>query len=1489
MYREREELITMMNQLRMTARKFHQPLKALAAGAVAFTLLADASSVQAFTYNWTNSAATSFLDDTNVWNPVGGPGGPADTFTIAKSGTFYVQLTNNFSNIGIFMIGAAAANQQINLTLDFGTNNFSGLTGGTGVSGASDAIFGQAGTTVVYVAVGTLYITNSSNSGRLTLGRSGGAPAQFNLTNGTVVAQATIMANNIAATPSKLVITGAGSSWTNGGLFSIGNAASANFNSLTVSNSGSMTVMGSFTAGAQGTSHSNSVLVDTSGRLFTRNTAAFGGGSGSLGNTITVQGGGLWDAGNLSSTLGAGGGSGNGMVIGNNGVVSNIQTVTLFTGNFLKLSNGFLNVKTAVTNTSGTVSGSGTIAGNVVFVGTGTLTPSAGTIVGTLNISNNLTLLSTSTTIIRLDSSQTGSNDAIIVGGTATIAGTLTVVTNGVAPLAAGDVYNIGITGGFATTNLPALLGSLRWNNVTPGILAIVPQEVVPGVTGLTNQIANIGDTVVISGTVTGVPTPGVYWQFNNVNVTNGAQPDGSTNSGSATTTLTISNAQTNETGTFCLIATNSVGVSTNCMGLTVSSGCSVAPSISGVSDQTVVQGNNGTFNAAVSGCPVPSIQWFENGATITGATGVPLVLTNVQFAQDGFVYTIVASNSFGVASTNLTLHVIICPSVQTQPQSLAVTNTQSASFTVVSTNGIPAPTYQWFFNNSSIGSATSATYTIASAVASNEGTYRVQISNAACSISSSNATLLVNSTMAATLTPSNSATAVCYDTPLYMAFDRQPFSTSLGKIQIFNVTNSVTPVDTIDTSLGNLQSRTIGTESFATYPVIITGNTVAIYPHLGVLSSNQTYFVTVDRGIFTDTNSTKFAGISGTNGWQFTTKPTGPANPNNVIVAADGSGDFCTVQGTIDSLPANNTTHTLVNIRNGTYTEVVDTKTKNNITFRGQNRIGTVVQYANNNNNNGTTHSRMAFKVFSNDIAVENLTINNTTPQGGTQAEALMIDSPSARFILNNADVNSRQDTVLANANSSQGYFYNSLVRGNFDYVWGGGNCYFTKCTFLTIPTASSYNLTASRTDNAPFPPGWQGFDLTHWSSNGLSFVRCQMLRADNSITNITMAGSNGNAGGLASFAFCSIDTNCYRPPTPAVYTNQILWEYSNSNLDNTASASFGLTALTNGDLRLDAVTNVVTWLYGWSPQLAPNILTNPVSLTVTAGVTATFSVSATGIPDPTYQWLVNGTNYVNATSTSATLVISNALASDAGVYSVLVSNIAGTVTSGGATLTIVGTGPSASFTATPTSGTEPLAVTFTDTSTGSPNITAFWDLGDATTTNTAGGASFTHSYAAGIYTVTLTASNAFGANSTIVSNNLITVITAFQAWQNQYFGSTTNPAAAANADPDGDGQNNLAEFLAGTNPTNSASGLHITSVVPSGSDVVITWSTAGGTTNVVQSTAGNGNGGYSTNFADLSGPIVITGSGDVITNYTDTGGATNVPSRYYRVRLAP
>ena len=50
---------------------------------------------------------------------------------------------------------------------------------------------------------------------------------------------------------------------------------------------------------------------------------------------------------------------------------------------------------------------------------------------------------------------------------------------------------------------------------------------------------------------------------------------------------------------------------------------------------------------------------------------------------------------------------------------------------------------------------------------------------------------------------------------------------------------------------------------------------------------------------------------------------------------------------------------------------------------------------------------------------------------------------------------------------------------------------------------------------------------------------------------------------------------------------------------------------------------------------------------------------------------------------------------------------------------------------------------------------------------------------------------------------------------WKIRFFGSTTNPAAADNADPDGDGVPNWMEFLAGTDPTSALSKFQLTGAV--------------------------------------------------------------------------
>lgn len=88
--------------------------------------------------------------------------------------------------------------------------------------------------------------------------------------------------------------------------------------------------------------------------------------------------------------------------------------------------------------------------------------------------------------------------------------------------------------------------------------------------------------------------------------------------------------------------------------------------------------------------------------------------------------------------------------------------------------------------------------------------------------------------------------------------------------------------------------------------------------------------------------------------------------------------------------------------------------------------------------------------------------------------------------------------------------------------------------------------------------------------------------------------------------------------------------------------------------------------------PALTPVSLTSqPQSQTVSVGESASFNVTGTGTPPLNYQWQFNGSDIADATS--ATLMLDNIQVAQAGEYSVVVSNEAGSVASQVAKLTVV------------------------------------------------------------------------------------------------------------------------------------------------------------------------------------------------------------------------
>ena len=99
---------------------------------------------------------------------------------------------------------------------------------------------------------------------------------------------------------------------------------------------------------------------------------------------------------------------------------------------------------------------------------------------------------------------------------------------------------------------------------------------------------------------------------------------------------------------------------------------------------------------------------------------------------------------------------------------------------------------------------------------------------------------------------------------------------------------------------------------------------------------------------------------------------------------------------------------------------------------------------------------------------------------------------------------------------------------------------------------------------------------------------------------------------------------------------------------------------------------SNEVAQLYAYESQATnpPSITGQPQSVTTNAGDNASFSVTACGTEPLSYQWSLNGTNILGATS--STLTISNVTEWDLGSYSVVITNAFGSVASSNATLSM-------------------------------------------------------------------------------------------------------------------------------------------------------------------------------------------------------------------------
>ena len=114
--------------------------------------------------------------------------------------------------------------------------------------------------------------------------------------------------------------------------------------------------------------------------------------------------------------------------------------------------------------------------------------------------------------------------------------------------------------------------------------------------------------------------------------------------------------------------------------------------------------------------------------------------------------------------------------------------------------------------------------------------------------------------------------------------------------------------------------------------------------------------------------------------------------------------------------------------------------------------------------------------------------------------------------------------------------------------------------------------------------------------------------------------------------------------------------------------------------------------------------------------------------------------------------------------------------------------------------------------------------------------------------------------------------------AWL-QHYGLPTD-GSADYADPDGDGMNNWQEWIAGTNPTNAASVLRMTSAAPAASGITVSWTSVSGRSYTLERSS---NLGVAPAFSAVQSGLADPGG---ILTYTDTNAVGPGPF-FYRVRV--
>lgn len=162
-----------------------------------------------------------------------------------------------------------------------------------------------------------------------------------------------------------------------------------------------------------------------------------------------------------------------------------------------------------------------------------------------------------------------------------------------------------------------------------------------------------------------------------------------------------------------------------------------------------------------------------------------------------------------------------------------------------------------------------------------------------------------------------------------------------------------------------------------------------------------------------------------------------------DITVAADGSGNFRTINEAIAKVPENNKARFVIAIKPGTYNEQVRVPAnKPFVSFIGESAERTILTFNISNKDVGSTSAAFAVYIAGHDFYAENLSFENSFGVG-SQAVAVLVEAD--RSVFNKCRFLGWQDTLYAK--NGRQYYVDSYIEGNIDYIFGMAAAVFENC----------------------------------------------------------------------------------------------------------------------------------------------------------------------------------------------------------------------------------------------------------------------------------------------------------------------------------------------------------------------------------------------------------------------------------------------------------